>query len=84
MAEHFCSRIANAETGARYALNGAEPSRHSRSEELGARTVFETAEMFHQGPGIDVHGAGDRAGPIARAGLDGVVVVFGENLRGYA
>src|SRR5262245_66533164 len=42
------------------------------------------AEMFHQRSGIELHGAGHRAGPIACAGLDGVVVVFDENLRGYA
>src|SRR5271166_6959289 len=41
------------------------------------------AEMLHQRPSINVHGTGDGAGAVARAGLNGVVVVVGEETSGH-
>ena len=77
-AEHSRQTIGRREPEPCGALHRAKPFRQLRRNALGSGAVFEMAEMLDQRPGVNVHGTGDGAGAVARTGLNGVVVVVGE------
>ena len=56
MPEKSCRRARTTDRDARDTLYWAELSRNRCRGRLSPGSVLETAELFHQYPGIDVHG----------------------------